>query len=246
MWPVRVIVLEVLTENSNQMCLVQDDDVIKALATDRADQALGVSVLPRRPRGRQHFRDSETGNPRANDISVDTVTVPDDKSWCFVEGKGLGKLLRRPPACWICRCIEVYDAASIETEDDEAVEDTVRHGWHRKEVDRGEVFEMVVDERLPGLWTRTRSADPIFPDRGLGHMDTQQSELISKPWHTPRQVVTRHLSEELTDLRIDLRSSVLGSSRLPSPVKLEALVMPFDYGVGLDNDQATPPIRPDP
>ena len=44
---IQVGVLEVLTENSNQMCLVQNDDVIKALATNRVDQALGVSVLPR-------------------------------------------------------------------------------------------------------------------------------------------------------------------------------------------------------
>ncbi len=172
MWPIRVVVLEVLTENSNQMCLVQGDDVIKALATDRADQALGVSVLPRGARCRQHFLDSQIGSPRANDISVDTVAISDEESWCFIEGQGFGKLLRRPPACRVCRCIEVYDAAPIETEDDEAVEDAVRHSWHSKEVDRGDVVAMVLDKRLPGLWARGRSTNPVLPDCGLGHMDT--------------------------------------------------------------------------
>ena len=172
MWTIRVVVLEVLTENSNQMCLVQDDDVIEALATNRADQALDVSVLPRGARCRQHFLDSHIGDSRANDISVDTVAISDKESWCFIEGKGFGKLLRRPPACRICRCIEVYDAAPIETEDDEAVEDAVRHGWHRKEVDCGDVVEMVLDERLPGLGARARSTNPVLPDCELGHMDT--------------------------------------------------------------------------
>ncbi len=93
------------------MCLVQDDDVIKALATDRADQALGVSVLPRGARCRQHFLDSQIGDPRANDISVDTVAISDKESWCFIEGKGFGKVLRRPPACRIRRCVRSGEAA---------------------------------------------------------------------------------------------------------------------------------------
>ena len=173
MWAIRVVVLEVLDQETDQMLLSEHDDVIEALATDRADQALGVSVLPRRPWGRQHFRDSETGNPSANDISVNAVAISDKESWCFIEGKGFGKLLGRPPACRICRHIEVHDESSIETEDNEAVEDTERHGWYGEEVDCSDVVEMILDERLPGLWTRMRSANPVLPDRRLGHMDTQ-------------------------------------------------------------------------
>ena len=78
------------------MCLVQDNDVIKAFSPDRAYDALCVSVLPRGARRRQYFMDSQIGNATANDMPVDTVTVSDKESWCFVEGKGLGKLLRSP------------------------------------------------------------------------------------------------------------------------------------------------------
>ena len=172
MWTIRVVVLEVLTENSNQMCLVQDDDVIKALATNRADQAFCVSVLPRGTWCRQHFLDSQIGDSRANDISVDTVAISDKESWCFIEGKGFGKLLRRLLGSGIRRDIEVQDASSIKTENDEAEEDTIRHGWHRKEVDRHDVVEMVLDERFPGLGARARSTNPVLPDCGLGHLDT--------------------------------------------------------------------------
>ena len=34
MWTIRVVILEVLTENSNQMCFVQHDDVIKTFLSD--------------------------------------------------------------------------------------------------------------------------------------------------------------------------------------------------------------------
>ena len=96
MWTIRVVILEVFTENSNQMCFVQHDDVIETFSSDRADDALCVSVLPRGARRRQYFLDSQIGNATANDMPIDTVTVSDKESWCFVEGKGLGKLLRSP------------------------------------------------------------------------------------------------------------------------------------------------------
>ena len=46
-WTIRVIVFEVLTENSIQMRFAYYNDVIKAFTTYRAEKALGVSVLPR-------------------------------------------------------------------------------------------------------------------------------------------------------------------------------------------------------
>ena len=45
--PVDVIVGEVLSENSPKMLLVENDHVVETLATDRADQSLGVGILPR-------------------------------------------------------------------------------------------------------------------------------------------------------------------------------------------------------
>ena len=93
---IRVVVPEVATENSNQMYFVQHDDVIKTFTSDRAYDAFCVSVLPRGAWCSLYFLNSQIGNPRANDISVYAVTFSDKESWCFVEGKGLGKLLRSP------------------------------------------------------------------------------------------------------------------------------------------------------
>ncbi len=54
MWAIQVVVLEGLAENSNQMCLVQNDDVFKALGTRDESSRSGarrirtatVSVVP--------------------------------------------------------------------------------------------------------------------------------------------------------------------------------------------------------
>ena len=45
-----VVVLEVCRQNSAQMTLIEDDDVIETFSTDRADDAFNIGVLPRRSR----------------------------------------------------------------------------------------------------------------------------------------------------------------------------------------------------
>ena len=42
-----LVIVDVRVENSAQMALIEDQDVIQALAANRTDRALDVSVLPR-------------------------------------------------------------------------------------------------------------------------------------------------------------------------------------------------------
>ena len=53
------------------------------------------------------------------------------------------------------------------------------------------------------------------------------------PWCSP-EIVTGHLTDEGTELRINLGSSAPGSPALPTPVEPEASSMPPNHGVGLD------------
>ena len=52
-----VIVVDVGRENGAQMAFVEDNDVIEALAANRADDALSIRVLPRRTRCGDDFAD---------------------------------------------------------------------------------------------------------------------------------------------------------------------------------------------
>ena len=57
------------------MTLVEDHDVIQALATDRTDHALDASVLPRRAWGRDDFRDPHRSDSPAEVLAIRGVTV---------------------------------------------------------------------------------------------------------------------------------------------------------------------------
>jgi len=53
-----VIVREVRGEEASQVPLAQNDDMVQALAPDRADESLREGILPRAVRGRENFTDS--------------------------------------------------------------------------------------------------------------------------------------------------------------------------------------------
>ena len=73
-----MVVLEVLTQDPEQMRLAQHDEVIKAFASDRSDQPLGISVLPRRSGCSQHLCDAHAAKSFAHDVPVGAVAVADE------------------------------------------------------------------------------------------------------------------------------------------------------------------------
>ena len=65
------------------------------------------------------------------------------------------------------------------------------------------------------------------------------------PGSTPQRVGLRHPANQISDLGGD-RWPATFVSALPSPVVLEALPVPPDYGRGLDDDEAFSPSIPGP
>jgi hypothetical protein len=53
-----VVIVKVRRQHAAQMMLIEDDDVIEALAAHRANDALDVGVLPRRARRSNNLLDT--------------------------------------------------------------------------------------------------------------------------------------------------------------------------------------------
>lgn len=70
-----VVVVEIRDQDALQMVFAQHDDVIEALATDRADEPLDVGILPRRARGANHFFDAEAGDSFPECVAINTVAI---------------------------------------------------------------------------------------------------------------------------------------------------------------------------
>jgi hypothetical protein len=73
---------------------------------------------------------------------------------------------------------------------------------------------------------------------------TEKAKFCLNARDAPQRILSRHFPDQLPNLLVYLRTADR-SLRLPSPVELEALPVPFDDGLRFDNDQDLPPILPE-
>ena len=76
-----MVVGEICAKNATEMCLVEHDHVIETLATQGADHALDVRILPGTPWTGHDLRDTEAGDPAAHMRVIDVVAVAQQPPW---------------------------------------------------------------------------------------------------------------------------------------------------------------------
>ena len=94
------------------MSLVEHDQPIQTLATDRADQSLAKRVRLRDAHRRPENRQTQRRHRGIDALGIDAVTVVNDPSVRLFAGCHHPELLRRPIACRMFGHIPVQDAAS--------------------------------------------------------------------------------------------------------------------------------------
>ncbi len=108
-----MVVVEIARKDPPQVPMVQDDDVVQALASDRADNAFHIGILPRRS-GRCHDLLNVHGLDRSPEGSaIGAIAVSDDMSRHNVPGKGLPQLLGEPQGRGMGRDPEMHDPAPL-------------------------------------------------------------------------------------------------------------------------------------
>mgnify|MGYP001820768236 CR=1 FL=1 len=133
------------------MTLVEDDDMVEALAAYGADQAFDIRILPGRARGDAHLSDTEAAHTAPESFAVDVVTVTQQVPGSGVEGKRLDYLLCRPLGRGVFGDVEVHDLPPPMSEHQEHIQYAKGGCGDGEEVDGHELFDMIVEEGPPGL-----------------------------------------------------------------------------------------------
>ena len=222
------------------MIFVHNDYMVQTLPADRADQALHVCVLPGRPRSDGHLVDAHPFHPLVEVITVDAVAIPQQKPWRLLERKRLDHLPGYPLGRRVGRDVEVDDLASVMSEDQEDVEDLEPDRVDREEVDGRRLLHMVGEEGTPVLGRRLGLAGHVFGHGGVGHLMTQEAEFRLDTRRAPGRVLPRHAADQVANLPLHARPPLLRSG-LPAPVEPEALLVPTDHRLRLDDQQGRPP-----
>src|SRR5260370_33788785 len=96
-----------------QRSLVEDDHMIQALATYRADDALDASSLPWRTGRTKHFLDAHILDLLREIAAENPIPIPQEITRCRVPWKRIAELLRGPFRRWTGRSLGVQDPAAV-------------------------------------------------------------------------------------------------------------------------------------
>jgi hypothetical protein len=140
----EVIVLEVAAQEPVQVTLVEDDDVVQALAADAADHPSDEGVLPGAPRSGDDLFGSHGLDALLEGGPVYAVAVAEQEAWGLLPGKRLGDLPGGPARGRMLGDVEVEDATTGVGEHDEDEQDLESHRGDHEEVDGNEVLNVVL------------------------------------------------------------------------------------------------------
>ena len=113
-----VIVSEVGDEDAPQVPLIEDDDMLQALAPYRADEALCEGILPRALRRRENLLDPHAFGAMSERLTVNPVTIMQEIGWRGVVWEGVDKLLSGPVGGGVLGHVDVDDSPAMVSEYD--------------------------------------------------------------------------------------------------------------------------------
>ncbi len=128
--PKPVVVVGIVAQRFAQMALIDDDQMIQAIPSDRSDQALNVSVLPRRARCRWSIPNLHGVQPLLEDLAKGAVTIANKMARRTVPGKGLRNLMRDPFCCRMRGHADMDQLSSPVMQDNEAEQHPQCDRWN--------------------------------------------------------------------------------------------------------------------
>jgi hypothetical protein len=129
-----MVIREIGFEDAPQVLIVEYDDMIEAVSANRADQSLGIRVLPRTTWCDGDFVNAHSADSTLEILAKDRIPVTDQIARGLIERKRLNQLLGCPLASVMRRDIEMDHKALLMREDDEAIQDTIACGGNCEKI----------------------------------------------------------------------------------------------------------------
>src|SRR4029077_14523079 len=108
-----VVIGRIVFQNSAQMCLAQDDDVIQTLAPDRSDQPFGKAILPRRDWCGSLVPDAHGAQSARHDATIDPIPVPDHIARGLIPRKCFRYLTCNPFGRRMCSDVDPDEVSAL-------------------------------------------------------------------------------------------------------------------------------------
>ena len=114
-----MIVTCIAGENALQMKLTQDDYMIQAFSSDRANHSLSIRILPRRLCCSFDIFDVKGGDLTAKLGSIDGIAIAKEVSRGLTQSAGLQQLPCGPHGCRVVCEVEMQNLSPVVPQDDQ-------------------------------------------------------------------------------------------------------------------------------
>ena len=134
MWTAPVVVRHPLAKDSSEMALVERDQPVETLPTDRPDQALAERVGLRRSHGRLQNSQPHRRHGTVDRGGIDCIAIVDEKAMRSLARDRGAELLDGPLGGRMGSDVPVRDPARTDLQHDEDVQDSEAAGHRNEEV----------------------------------------------------------------------------------------------------------------
>src|SRR6202142_4013867 len=229
-----VVIISIRFQNSAQVHLAQDNDVVHAFTPDRSDQPFGKAILPGRGWCGRLVPDAHGAHSACDDAAIDLLAIADQVARSLVPGKCLRYLTGNPFSRRICCDVDPDEVSAVEPDDDEGIEHVETDSWNNEQVHGGNVRRVVTQEGPPSLAGRRPPFDHVLGDAGLRDLKSELEQFAVNAWRTPKRILHAHPPDQRAQLRVDPRSPSQWA-RLPTPVAAKAGAVPTHECLGPDD-----------
>src|SRR6202163_1568796 len=229
-----VVIASIGSQDSAQMHLAQDNDVVHTFTPDRSDQPFGKAILPRRGWCGRLVPNAHGAQSARDDAAIDPVAIADEVVRSLIPRKCLRYLTCNPFCRRMCCDVDPDEVSAAESDDDEGIEQIEADGRDDKQVHGGNVWRVVTQEGPPSLAGRPPSFDHVLGDARLRDLKPELEQFAVNAWRAPKRVCDAHPPDQDAQLRVDLRSPSQWA-RLPTPVAAKAGPMPTHERLGPDD-----------
>src|SRR6266481_1465334 len=200
-----VVIVRIRSEDSAQMYLAQDNDVVHTFTPDRSDQPFGKAILPRRGRCGRLVPDAHGAQSARDDAAIDPVAIADEVVRSLIPRKRLRYLTCNPFCRRICCDVDPDEVSAVEADNDEGIEQVEADSWNNEQVNGGDVRRVVAQEGPPSL------AGPppfghVLGDAGLRDFKPKLEQFAVDARRAPKRIFAAHPPDQYPQLCLNLRS----------------------------------------
>src|SRR5258705_7847571 len=116
-----VVIVRIAAQDSAQMRLAQDNDVVHTLTSDRSDQPFGKAILPRRSWCGRLVPDAHGAQSACDDGAINAIPIANQVSWGPVPRESLRDLTCNPFRRRICCDVNPDEVSAVKSNDDEGI-----------------------------------------------------------------------------------------------------------------------------